>query len=176
MMKEIKKLVLFCLLVILLVGCGNTFNETTENYSSQKNNEIESVDDLKQTENFRKHALAHIFEGEINRKGQAVGFHYEGFPTAKGKVINDSRTKENKVGVYEARVEISDIEKLSNQGKSSFFPNEFDAQKIVEEINIAYELKEHITGNTYEGLSNEEIVIRMYLDDRNKIISAYPIY
>lgn len=200
-MNNIKKLLILCFVGVLLIGCSLNSNEIVEDNSVQnkdgvtsdkgsnieekndvkkkderKTSDIESVDDLKRTDNFRNHALAHIFEGEINGRGQAVGFHYEGLPTAKGEVVEKSRTPKNKVGVYEAKVVVSNVNKQSNQGKSSFFPNDLDAQKVVDEINKAYELKEHVTGNTYEGLSDQGIVIRMYLDNNNKIISAFPVY
>ncbi len=42
---------------------------------------------LRNIQNFRRGALEHIFEGEINRNGDAVGYHYEGYSTARGTII-----------------------------------------------------------------------------------------
>lgn len=134
------------------------------------------ITDLTNTEHFRPGALEHILEGEINRKGDAVGFHYEGLKTAKGTVIEETRTKPNKYGVYEAEVEVEGVKKRGNRGISSFFPREWSAQDVVDAINEAYDTKQFITGNTYEGLSEEGVVIHLYLDKNNKIISAFPIY
>lgn len=134
------------------------------------------ITDLTNTEHFRPGALEHILEGEVNRKGDAVGFHYEGLTTAKGTVVEETRTKPNKYGVYEAEVEIDGVKKRGNRGISSFFPLEWSAQEVVDAINEAYNTKQFITGNTYEGLSDEGVVIHMYLDQNDKVISAFPLY
>ncbi len=68
------------------------------------------------------------------------------------------------------------VEKTSNEGNSTFFPDDWDTQEVVDAINEAYENRIFITGNTYEGLTDEGMMIRMYLNDQNKIISAFPIY
>lgn len=91
-----------------------------------------TIEDLEKTEYFQEGALEHILEGELNRQGQAVGFHYEGFSSSKGEVIADTRTEEDKFGVYEAEVMIDDVEKQSNQGRSSFFPEEWSSQEVVQ--------------------------------------------
>lgn len=137
---------------------------------------ITLIDDLQNTEAFKPGSLEHILEGELNQKGNAVGFHYDGLPTQKGKVVSGTETEPNEHGVYEAKVEVSDVAKTSNRGKSSFFPKEWDSQDVVDAINEAYENSTLITGNTYEGLSDEGQVIRMYLDNNEKIISAFPVY
>ena len=64
--------------MFLLVGCSidEILNLTETPSSETANNEITPIEELTHTENFKSHALAHILEGEINRKGQAVGFHY----------------------------------------------------------------------------------------------------
>ena len=71
---------------------------------------------------------------------------------------------------------MSDVAKTSNGGKSSFFPDEWTAQEVVDAINEAYEDRNFITGNTYEGFSSEGTLISMYLDQNDQIISAFPIY
>lgn len=135
-----------------------------------------TIEDLEKTEYFQEGALEHILEGELNRQGQAVGFHYEGFSSSKGEVIADTRTEEDKFGVYEAEVMIDDVEKQSNQGRSSFFPEEWSSQEVVLAINEAYENRKGLTGNTYAGLTEDGMVIQMYLNDDEQIISAFPEY
>src|SRR5699024_2748586 len=135
-----------------------------------------SISDLENTDHFRNGALEHILEGELNGRGQAVGFHYDGLPTKKGQIISGTETEPNEQGVYEAKVEVSDVAKTSNGGKSSFFPDEWTAQEVVDAINEAYEDRNFITGNTYEGFSSEGTLISMYLDQNDQIISAFPIY
>src|SRR5699024_5471271 len=131
---------------------------STEKSSDPQSN-IESIDELKHTDYFSKHALAHIFEGELNNRNQAVGFHYDGLPTKKGKVIENTETKPDEHGVYEAKVEVDGTKKQSNQGKSSFFPKEKNAQEVVDDINDAYENKKKIKRNKYERINYEGILI-----------------
>ncbi|MGX7417390.1 EndoU domain-containing protein [Carnobacterium gallinarum] len=44
--------------------------------------------------------------------------------------------------LYEAQVEVNGIPKKSNGGKSTFFPDEWSSQKVVDSINEAYVCKE----------------------------------
>lgn len=165
------------LLTILLgfSGC-DLLDELLESVDSVDDSEITLIAELKDTDYFRPNALEHILEGELNRKGQAVGFHYDRLPTKKGEIISGTKTDPDEHGVYEAKVIVEDVEKTSNQGKSTFFPDEWDTQDVVDAINEAYDAKTFISGNTYEGLTAEGIIVRMYLDDQEKIISAFPVY
>ncbi|WP_227995044.1 EndoU domain-containing protein [Oceanobacillus sp. CFH 90083] len=137
---------------------------------------VTRIDNLQNTDNFRKGSLGHIFEGELNRKGQAVGFHSESTPNSSGRVVSGTESEINKYGVYEANVEINGIPKVGNSGKSSFFPKEWDAQIIVDEINHAFSNKILIRGNTYVGRASNGMEITMYIDKNNQIISAFPTY
>ena len=81
---------------------------------------IYDIDRLKNTNNFNDGALNHILEGELNARGNAVGFHYEGMPTQKGSIITGTETLPNSKGVYEATVEVNGVLKNGNGGKSTF--------------------------------------------------------
>lgn len=168
------KFVFAILTVLLLTGCDLNTGDQLQSVDSLQDSIL--IEDLVQTDNFREGALAHILEGEINGKGQAVGFHYDRLPTKKGEIIAGTETEKDKFGVYEAEVKVNKIEKKSNNGKSTFFPEEWNTQEVVDAINEAYEARTFISGNTYEGLTVEGIIIRMYLDHNNKIISAFPVY
>src|SRR5699024_11062039 len=144
-----------------------------ENHSST---EVTALENLVDTENFRQNALEHILEGELNGKGQAVGFHYNHLPTKKGEIIAGTETDVDEHGIYEAEVRVEDVEKTSNRGRSTFFPDDWDSQDVVDAINEAFENKEFMNGNTYEGLTEEGIIVRMYIDNNDKIISAFPVY
>lgn len=150
--------------------------ESEEEGSRGEQLEEVTIDDLGQTENFRRGALEHILEGELNARGQAVGFHYDGLASKKGEIIEGTRTGSNEQGVFEAEISVEGVKKESNRGRSSFFPDEWTAQEVVDAINEAYENRQFITGNTYEGLSDSGVVVRMYLDNKEKIISAFPLY
>ncbi|MEI3614645.1 EndoU domain-containing protein [Pseudogracilibacillus sp. SO30301A] len=177
MIKKIIKLYFISFTMLFIVGCNiNDFIENVAETGQKELNSVTAMEDLKQTEYFRDGALEHILEGELNKKGQAVGFHYNQLPTKKGEVIEGTKTEVNEFGVYEAKVIVNDVEKASNKGKSTFFPDEWDTQQVVDAINEAYDNKVFILGNTYEGLTADGMVIRMYLDQDDKIISAFPIY
>lgn len=175
---RMKYFVLFIVSVFLLMGCSlnELFESTEETQSENTHIEVTPLNELTDTQHFKNNALKHILEGELNYKGQAVGFHYNQLETKKGEIIEGTRTKPDENGVYEAKVIVSDVEKTSNNGKSTFFSDNWDTQEVVDAINEAYDNRVHINGNTFEGLTNEGIVIRMYLDDQNKIISAFPVY
>lgn len=161
-------------LSFLLLGCDMDIELANENDHSLA--EVTELNDLENTEYFRDGALEHILEGELNKNGQAVGYHYDQLPTKKGDIVDGTETKPNKYGVYEAEVIVNDVKKTSNNGKSTFFPDDWDSQDVVDAINEAYQSKTFINGNTFEGLSEDGITIRMYLDDEERIISAFPIY
>lgn len=139
------------------------------------NTDISDLSNLEATDIFRQGALEHIFIGEINKRGDAVGFHYEDFPGTKGEVILGTESSPDRHGVYEAEVMVDGVEKQSNRGQSTFFPEDMTAQEVVDAINDAYVNRTFLQGNTYEGLSETGIVIHMYLDQNEKIISAFPV-
>lgn len=135
------------------------------------------IANLKNTQNFKDGALEHILEGEINKRGKAVGFHYEGLPSKKGIVLEGTKTIPNEFGVYTGNVKINGVPKVSNGGKSTFFPENWSAQEVVDAINEAFDNKKFVQGtmNTYRGKSLNGVKIEMYIENKtNKIISAFP--
>ena len=159
----------------VLKGC-NFATEVSEKLS--KNRYVKSIADLKNTENFREGALEHILEGEINRRGKAVGFHYEGFPTTKGSIIEGTKSVPDNLGIYTGKVKVNGIEKISNGGQSTFFPENWTSQEVVDAINEAFANKKFVQGtrNTFIGELSNGMQIEMYIDNAiNKIISAFPV-
>ena len=133
-----------------------------------------TLETLQNTENFTDSAIEHIFEGQINRRGNAVGYHYEGIENTAGKVVEGTVTSPNQVGIYQAKVEVNGIPKTGNGGTSTFFKRSMSPQEVVDTINEAYASKSFVKGNTYLGQATNGIVIEMYLDKAGKIISAFP--
>lgn len=173
----LKRHVILLLSMLLLVACTGHINDSEDKSGENvTQNEGITLDGLNNTNHFRDGALGHIFIGEINHSGDAVGFHFDGFPGKKGSIISGTKTKPDELGVYEAGVEVNDVKKTSNSGKSSFFPADWTAQEVVAAINEAYENRMRLTGNTYEGLTEAGMVVHMYLDDSDHIISAFPVY
>ena len=170
---KLKYVLLSLLSLFLLMACSIEDDLVQSETNDQK---VTPLTELIETENFKSNALEHIIEGELNYKGQAVGFHYSQLESKKGEIINNSQTELDENEVYEAKVRIKDVNKTSNNGKSTFFPDDWDTQDVVDAINEAYDNRTHINGNTFEGLTAEGIIVRMYLTEHNQIISAFPVY
>lgn len=130
------------------------------------------ISNLENTGHFRNGALDHIFCGDVKSNGSVSGYHYENVSGAKTRIIPGTKTSPNRYGVYEAKV----IGKISNNGKSAFFPSTMSPQEVVDRINQAYLHRHFVGGNTYSGTTSTGMAIEMYLDTNYKIISAYPIY
>ncbi|WP_208018046.1 WXG100 family type VII secretion target [Bacillus arachidis] len=130
---------------------------------------------LKDLDNFKvgtkEDALKHIFQGEVTKKGKAVGFHYEGAEGSKGKIVGRIEGPDD-FGVYKANVEIDGKPK---NAKSTFFPKDMTQQQIVDLINEAYANKEISRNNIYRGVASNGMRIEMQIK-KGKIISAYPVY
>ena len=140
-----------------------------------------TLNSLKNTENFTDSAIEHIFEGQVNARGKAVGYHYEGIEgTSSGgiemKYRIETESSTNNFGIYKAKVEVNGIPKTANGGFSSFYPKSMSPQEVIGSINEAYRNRVYIRGNTYSGLTSSGMEIEMFLDKNGKIISAYPVY
>ena len=135
-----------------------------------------TLNSLKNTENFTDSAIEHIFEGQVNARGKAVGYHYEGIEGTSGNVIPGTESSTNNFGIYKAKVEVNGIPKTANGGFSSFYPKSMSPQEVIGSINEAYRNRVYIRGNTYSGLTSSGMEIEMFLDKNGKIISAYPVY
>ena len=123
---------------------------------------------------------AHIFQGEINRRGLAVGYHHR----PNGKDSNNAKMVKltglpNRQGIYIGRVEIRNsangqwVSKLSS---STFFPDQWSQVQVLSEIQSAFasanKSKEPWQGTSPSGLKIEGY----YNKSTNTITTAYPIY
>ena len=137
---------------------------------------MQDIRKLKHTEIFAKGALEHIFDGTINKKGKATGYHYDKVEGSKGEIISGTRSKEDRHGVYTAKVKVEGVQK---NGFSSFYPDDWTPQEVVDAINAAYEDALGNTDNPHGDLwigYSGDLEIDMYLTEQKKIITAYPIY
>ncbi len=122
----------------------------------------------------------HIFHGEINRRGLAVGYHHR----PNGKDSSNARMVKltglpNRQGIYIGRVEIRNpangqwVSKLSS---STFFPDQWTQVQVLSEIQSAFtsanKSKEPWQGTSPSGLKIEGY----YSKATNTITTAYPIY
>lgn len=131
---------------------------------------------LKNTKSFAKKTLEHIFDGTINGKGNATGYHYNQVTDSKGEIITGTESKKDSRGVFTAKVKVSGKKK---NGFSTFYPEEWTPQQVVDAINEAYAYalndKSNPHGSLWIGYSGD-LEIDMYLDSNKKITTAYPIY
>uniref|UniRef100_A0A7U3YGC7 Bacterial EndoU nuclease domain-containing protein n=1 Tax=Geobacillus sp. (strain Y4.1MC1) TaxID=581103 RepID=A0A7U3YGC7_GEOS0 len=121
---------------------------------------------------FTQNAMEHIFHGEINKRGKAVGYHHESM-MGGGKIVPGSESLCNCHGVYFANVEVNGVKK---QVPSTFFPKDWSRVDVLNAIKEAYENKTQLRGNKYIGTTSSGMRIEMYLDSMGKIITAYPKY
>lgn len=160
-------------------GTGDNGGNNGGNGNDGNGNGADSGDDwingLNNTENFRPGSLQHIFEGDVNGTS-AGGYHYEGIPNTGGEVIPGTETPPNQYGVYEGQITVNGVPKTANGGYSTFFPKSMTPQEVVDNINEAYDSRQFVTGNTYEGQTSSGMTIMMYLNQAGQIISAFPEY
>ena len=146
-----------------------------QNASEFKMYNLDDLANLEHTENFTEKSLSHIFEGDLNKKGRAGGYHYDMIEGTSGSIIEGTKSPAlNDAGIYEAKVEVNGIPKKANGGKSTFFPDHMSPQEIVDAINEAYSNMELIEGSRYSGTSQNGIDIEIILNSEGKIITAYP--
>ena len=92
-----------------------------QNTSKSKMYNMDDLAKLQYTENFTGKSLIHIFEGDINRRGQAGGYHYDMVEGTSGSIIEGTKSPAlNNAGFYEAKVEVNGIPKKGNKGYSTF--------------------------------------------------------
>ena len=122
--------------------------------------------------------MEHIFHGEINRKGQATGFHHEGSIGHSGKArIIQVMQGPNLKGVYIGKVEIFNTKTATWVQKSvpsTFYPKTWSRSKVISEIKSAYK-NGCIIGNKFSGVSNSGVIIEGYVNQKGyDINTAYP--
>ncbi len=199
-MKLIKRILSAALavgLIALAAGCsgaklkvsqinGSSYDITSSVQSSQSSAQSSKSDKqtytmadikkLKNTEHFAKNTLEHIFDGTINSKGKATGYHYSMVTDSKGKIIDGTRSKTDEHGVFTGKVEVSGVKK---NGFSSFYPESWTPQQVVDAINAAYDdaLKnpDNPQGELWIGYSGN-LEIDMYMNKNKQITTAYPVY
>ena len=184
-------------LIALAAGCsgaklkvtdvsGSSYDITSSVQSSQSSAQSSKSDKqtytmadikkLKNTEHFAKNTLEHIFDGTINSKGKATGYHYSMVTDSKGKIIDGTRSKTDGSGVFTGKVEVSGVKK---NGFSSFYPESWTPQQVVDAINAAYDdaLKnpDNPQGELWIGYSGD-LEIDMYMNKSKQITTAYPVY
>ena len=136
---------------------------------------LKDLDSLERTENFADGTLEHIFNGTVNSSGNGSGYHYDMIEDSDGYIVEGTRSEKDEYGVYTANIEVSGKKKSHY---STFFPDEWSPQEVVDAINAARE--DAMANNRkvdslwigyYEGIE-----IDMYMTKKGKITTAYPVY
>lgn len=122
--------------------------------------------------------LTHIFEGEINRSGKPVGFHVAPKePLGAKSRITRRMSGPNRAGVYTAMVEIYDpVERRWKEKFSSFFPDHFSRQQVIDSILYAAANNMLPGGSRWRGPSGHGFLIEGYRYNNGDINTAYPLY
>ena len=66
------------------------------------------------------------------------------------------------------------VEKISNGGYSTFFPEKWSEEKTKAEIEKAFQSKRQVNGDLYEGKCSEGWIIQFYVNHDETISTAYP--
>lgn len=131
--------------------------------------------------------LGHIFEGEINHRGRAVGFHVRPLgQDPKGARLIKQLSGPNRVGVYTGRGEIFDEKNKVWKEKrfSSFFPDHLTATEIIDDILKAYHGSTPDPRGQWRAPGGHGFVIEGWLCPKGgrptcpdgAINTAYPVY
>lgn len=121
--------------------------------------------------------LAHIFQGDINRRGKPVGYHSRpGGEDPEGARVVRILDEENGVGVYTADVEIRNASGRWLKKRSTFYPDRLSREEVLAAILHAWEERGETDGNKFRGPSGEGFTIEGYTTDDGGINTAYPIY
>lgn len=122
--------------------------------------------------------FAHVFLGEINRRGKPVGFHSrpEGKDPPSARLVK-RLDGPNEEGVYVARVAIREpgSEKWLEKN-SSIFPNSMTPQDVIQAILYAFRKGETDDRGKFRGPSGRGFTIEGWTLRDGKINTAYPIY
>jgi hypothetical protein len=118
----------------------------------------------------------HIFEGEINRRGQPVGFHSRpGGQDPAGARLVRILDSPNGDGVYTAEVEIRNAAGNWLSKRSTLYPDRMSRQQVLDAVLHAWQNKTSSGSEPFHGPSGQGFTIEGYFQD-GRINTAYPIY
>ena len=76
-----------------ITGESSSSKSSSSSKTAGKTYTMADVDKLTGTSNFAKNTLNHIFNGNINSKGKATGYHYNNISDSKGSIIEGTQSK-----------------------------------------------------------------------------------
>jgi hypothetical protein len=118
----------------------------------------------------------HLFEGEINHRGQPTGFHSRpGGKDPSGARLVRVIDRPNQDGVYTAEVEIRNASGNWLSKRSTLYPDRLSRQQVLDAVLHAWQNKTGGSSEQFRGPSGEGFTIEGYLLNGN-INTAYPVY
>ncbi len=122
--------------------------------------------------------FAHIETGEINRRGEAVGYHHRpnGVDPPGAKVLRVTQPPDAN-GVYRARVALRDAatgEWIDKRASSTFFPDAMSDNEVIQAVLNAFRNGQRHRGGEFVGASGHGFVIEGWYQS-GRIVAAYPL-
>jgi hypothetical protein len=122
--------------------------------------------------------IAHIENGEINRRGEAVGYHHRpnGVDPPEAKVLRVTQPPDA-AGVYRARVALHDAasgEWIDKRASSTFFPDAMSVGAVIEAVLSAYRNGQRRGDGEFAGDSGRGFMIEGW-SQSGRIAAAYPL-
>ncbi len=132
------------------------------NFVSQSNNTIS------------EYALKHIFEGNINRRGEATGFHHKASAPDNNTGILRIIKEPNSCGVYTAQVK---IQGKTKRAYSSMFPDNLNKSEITSILISSYKKGKAANPSKQIFTVQTDRCFKMTIIENNgKLATAYPLY
>jgi Bacterial EndoU nuclease len=122
--------------------------------------------------------LAHIDTGEINWRGEAVGYHHRsnGVDPAGARVLRITGPVDGS-GVYRARVALRDPmsgQWMDKRASSTFFPDAMSDAEVIEAVLAAFHNGRRRRDGEFIGDSGHGFMIEGWYHSA-RIVAAYPV-
>ena len=122
--------------------------------------------------------FVHIEFGEINRQGEAVGYHHRpnGVDPPGARVVRVMQTPDSN-GVYRARVTLRDPSSgtwIPKKAPSTLYPDAMSPDEVVDAILAAFHASEVRQDGQFVGPSGRGFVIEGWYQN-GRINAAYPL-
>lgn len=128
---------------------------------------------------FTAHTAKHLFDGEINKNGKAVGVHSNSAIAGGTAKLTSAKTMvADPPGLYKASVAVKNASGawVNKAATSTFFPDSWSQQKIKEEVSGAFKNRTTAANGKWAGVSPSGVKINGYLDPHGNIATAYPVH
>jgi hypothetical protein len=142
-----------------------------QNYDTRKPENIKAPLNI-----FSRRALKHIFIGDVdpkNKKRRLSGMHYAPSVLLRRRAKLIRRTVNDWKGVYLATVALGG---RRHRRCTVFFPDSWTRKDVLSEIRSVYNCRpsDH-TGCYWQALSTRGVMIKLHINGKGKIVTAYPI-